>query len=79
MSEFLKMPHKKKKAIHFHSRGESGNIYALLAKVSAHMLKQKRIPEFNDLRDRVYTAGSYETALAILREEVDLIDDDGRY
>ena len=72
-------PHKKKKAIHFKSQGESGNIYAILAKVSSFMLKQKRIPEFNELRDRVYASGSYESALSILREEVDLIDDDGRY
>ena len=72
-------PHKKKKAIHFKSQGESGNIYAILAKVSSFMLKQKRIPEFNELRDRVYASGSYESALGILREEVDLIDDDGRY
>ena len=77
MSELY--PHKKKKAIHFKSRGESGNIYAILAKVSSYMLKQKRIPEFNELRDRVYASGSYESALGILREEVDLIDDDGRY
>ena len=75
----LDYPHKKKKAIHFKSGGESGNIYAILAKVSAFMLKQKRIPEFNELRDRVYASGSYESALGILREEVDLIDDDGRY
>ena len=72
-------PHKKKKAIHFKSQGESGNIYAILAKVSSFMLKQKRIPEFNELRDRVYASGSYESALGILREEVDLIDDDGKY
>ena len=77
MSELY--PHKKKKAIHFKSQGESGNIYAILAKVSSFMLKQKRIPEFNELRDRVYASGSYESALGILREEVDLIDDDGRY
>ena len=75
----LDYPHKKRKAIHFKSSGESGNIYAILAKISAYMLKQKRIPEFNELRDRVYASGSYESALGILREEVDLIDDDGRY
>lgn len=75
----LDYPHKKKKAIHFKSQGESGNIYAILAKVSSFMLKQKRIPEFNDLRERVYASGSYESALGILREEVDLIDDDGKY
>ena len=77
MSELY--PHKKKKAIHFKSQGESGNIYAILAKVSSFMLKQKRIPEFNELRDRVYASGSYESALGILREEVDLIDDDGKF
>lgn len=79
MSEFLNMPHKKKRVIKFHSRGESGNIYAILAKVSSYLYKQKRIWEYNELRDKVYTCGSYEAALNAIREYVDLIDLDGRY
>ena len=35
--------------------------------------KQNRIDAFNSLRDRVFASGSYEEALRILREEVDLV------
>lgn len=37
------------------------------------MRKQRRIIAFNDLRDRVFEAQSYEEALAIIGEEVTLI------
>lgn len=69
----------KKATVHFHSRGESGNIYAILAKTSAALLKAGRIGEYNGLRDAVTAAGSYREALAKIREKVDLIDDDGEY
>lgn len=69
----------KKPAVHFRSSGESGNIYAILAKVSSYLYKQKRIWEYNELRDKVYTCGNYEAALNAIREYVDLVDLDGRY
>jgi hypothetical protein len=74
-----KVPRKKKHTIKFHSGGESGNIYAILAKVSAFMYAQKRISEFEELRDRVYASHDYQTALGVLREVVNLVDEDGRY
>lgn len=66
-----------KPTVHFNSRGESGNIYWILGAVRTALRKQRRITEYNDLRDRVFASGSYQEALAIIREYVDLIDDDG--
>ena len=63
--------------IHFRSRHESGNIFVILALVRRELQKQRRITDYNNLRDRVTSSGSYEEALAIIRETVNLIDDDG--
>lgn len=63
--------------IHFRSWHESGNIFVILALVRRELQKQRRITDYNNLRDRVTTSGSYEEALAIIRETVNLIDDDG--
>lgn len=68
------MRQKQKPVVIYDSRGASGNIYAIMGEVRDAMRKQRRIIAFNDLRDRVFEAGSYEEALAIFREEVELID-----
>ena len=69
-----------KAVIHFRSRGESGNIYWLIGAAQVELHKQQRITDYNTMRDRILNgADSYEEALAIIREYVDLIDDDGRY
>jgi hypothetical protein len=65
--------------IHFHSCGSSGNIFAILGIVSNAMRSQRRICDYNTMRDRVFAAKSYHAALSIIREYVDLIDDDGRF
>lgn len=67
-----------KATIHFRSRHESGNIFVLLGLVRREMQKQRRITEYNDLWEQVQ-AGSYDDALRLIREKVDLIDDDGIY
>ena len=67
-----------KPTIHFRSRHESGNIYWILAAVRRVLQKQRRITDYNNLRDRVTASGSYKEALAIIRGTVNLIDDDGR-
>lgn len=69
----------KKPIVHFRSRHESGNIFFILALVRREMQKQRRITDYNNLRDRVTSSGSYEEALAIIRESVNLIDDDGNF
>ena len=68
-----------KAVIHFRSRGESGNIYWLIGAAQVELHKQQRITDYNTMRDRILNgADSYEEALAIIREYVDLIDDDRR-
>lgn len=68
-----------KPTVHFSSRKESGNIFFILGLVSREMKKQRRITEFNDMRDRVYNSGSYREALAIIREYVELVDLDHEF
>jgi len=41
--------------------------------------KQRRYTDYNNLRDAVLNAGSYEEALRLMNEHVCLIDDDGLY
>jgi len=67
-----------KEVIHFQSRHESGNIYWIMGKVRDIMRKERRITDWNNAWERIQKT-DYAGALAILRELVDLIDDDGRY
>lgn len=60
--------------IYFDRSGPSGNIYAILAAVSQALRRQRRYTEFNNLRDRVFEAESYEEALRIIGETVDLVE-----
>ena len=64
---------KDKPIVEYDPYGHSGNIYWILGQVSEIMRKQRRIIAFNDLRDRVFEAQSYEEALKIIGEEVTLI------
>lgn len=64
--------------IHFRSRHESGNIFAILAMVRQELRKQRRITEYNELWEQVQK-GDYENAIRLIREKVNLIDDDGIY
>lgn len=66
-----------KPIVYFRSRHESGNIFFILGMVRNVMRKQRRITEYNELRDRVTNAGSYQEALEIIREKINLIDNDG--
>lgn len=67
-----------KEVIHFKSRHESGNIYWIMGKVRDIMRKERRITDWNNAWERIQNT-DYPGALAILRELVDLIDDDGVY
>ena len=60
--------------IYFDRSGPSGNIYAILGAVSQKLRKQRRYTEFNNLRDRVFEAESYEEALQIIGKTVDLVE-----
>ena len=63
-----------KPTIIYDSRGETGNIYYLIGQLQQLMRKQRRYTDFNNLRDRIFESSSYEEALAIIGEEVELVD-----
>ena len=65
-----------KPTIHYRSRHESGNIFWILASVRDVLQKQRRITDYNDLRDRVMNSGSYREALEHIGQYVTLVDDD---
>ncbi len=64
---------KEKPVIEFDPRGHTGNIYWILGELSRIMKKQSRIIAFNEIRDRVFEAQSYDEALEIIGEEATLI------
>ena len=64
---------KNKPIVEYDPYGQSGNIYWILGAVSAIMRKQRMIIDYNNLRDRVFEAQSYDEALEIIGEEVTLI------
>ena len=66
------MQKKDKPIVEYDPHGPTGNIYWILGEVSAIMRKQRRYTDFNNLRDRVFEAQSYEEALEIIGEEVTL-------
>lgn len=63
-----------KPTIYYDSLGEGGNIFFLLGQVSKALRKQRRICEFNELRDEVFNSSSYNEALSVIRQHVVLID-----
>lgn len=67
-----------KAIIHFRSCRETGNIYWIMGAVRDQMRKERRITDWNNAWERIQQT-DYAGALKILRELVDLIDDDGRY
>ena len=68
-----------KPEIHFRSHSQSGNIFYILGLVRNALQKQHRITDYNNLRDQVFTTGSYKESLEVIRKTVTLIDDDGKY
>lgn len=68
-----------KPIVKFRSNGESGNIYYILMLTRNALRKQRRITDYNELWSRVQNSGSYREALEIIREYVDLQDEDGKY
>lgn len=66
-----------KQVVHFQSCHESGNIFRIMSKVRNILRKEHRITEWNNAWERIQRT-DYAGALEILREFVDLVDDDGR-
>jgi hypothetical protein len=68
----------KKIEIRLASKSSQGNIYAILGLVQRAMRKAQLITAYNDLRDDVLNAGSYDEAIKRIRQTVDLVDTDGK-
>ena len=68
----------KKAEIHFHSCGRTGNVYFIMSMVRDQMQKEHRPTDWNNAWERIQKT-DYAGAIEIMRELVDLIDDDGRY
>lgn len=68
-----------KPRVEFESRGPSGNVYHIIGMVQQAMRKQRRIMEYNEMWERVQNSKSYDQALTVMREYVDLVDLDGKY
>ena len=64
-----------KPELRYDSRGETGNIYWILGALSSIMRRENRISVYNEIRDRVFKAQSYQEALEIIGEVVTLIDE----
>lgn len=67
-----------KAEIHFHSCGPTGNVYWIMGQVRDQMRRESRHTDWNNAWERIQNT-DYARAIEIMRELVDLIDDDGRY
>ena len=54
--------------------GPDGNIYVILSKVMEILRRQRRITDWNNVKDAVYNSKSYARALFEINEVVELID-----
>ena len=62
--------------VHFNRVAPSGNIFAILGGASRILRRCGRNPECEEMVERVTSSGSYEEALAIINEYVNLIEDE---
>lgn len=64
-----------KLTIHYNSKGKSGNIFWIIRAICEECkINGIKPTTFKDMLDQVFSAGSYEEALSIIREQVNLID-----
>lgn len=68
----------KKPAVTISSLGEGGNIFAILAKVYSAMRQNSLSQEYNRLKSDVMECKTYDEAIVRIKQDVDLIDTDGR-
>lgn len=65
---------KEKPVVKYNSQNEQGNIFQVLFLTQVKMKKHGLADEYKKMRLRVFESSSYEQALGIIREYVDLID-----
>ena len=63
-----------KEKVEYSRRGPSGNIYHIICKAQLALRKQHRILDYNEMWERVQKSKSYDEALAIIGEYVELIE-----
>lgn len=63
-----------KPIVEYDLRGESGNIFFILARTKEELRKQKRIQDYNECWERVQASKSYPEALKIISEYVTLVE-----
>ena len=61
--------------VRFDRRGESGNIFYIIATASLALRLECRDSDANQMRTRVMMSKSYDEALEIIAEYVDLVED----
>ena len=66
-----------KPEVHFQSVHDTGNIYFILFLVRKELQKLGRVSKYEHIKQAVFQSESYIKALQIIREEINLIDDDG--
>ena len=64
----------KKPEVKYNSQGQDGNVFNILVLCQKELRNQGKIGEYKKMRIRVLNSHSYEEALGIIREYVDLVD-----
>ena len=61
-------------AVVFNRRKSSGNIYYVLGMAYTSLVQEGRAEEAKTMCDRVYVSESYESALSIISDYVELVE-----
>ena len=62
--------------VHFCRSGSTGNIFCVLGGAAKILRKCHLYDEMNEMANRVYESGSYEKALEIIGEYVNLVEEE---
>ncbi len=60
--------------VEFDRNGPSGNIFFILAMAYGEMKEAGRMDEYEEMNARVKACGSYDAALAVIGEYVELVE-----
>lgn len=63
-----------KEKVEYSRSGPSGNIYYIIGKAQLALRKQHCILDYNEMWERVQKSHSYDEALAIIGEYVELVE-----
>jgi hypothetical protein len=66
----------KKPIVEYTRKGPRGNVYYILGQVRDALRKQHRITDYTNKWERVQNCHSYEEALDIMKEYVELVEKD---